>query len=549
MKSVDLNEEAATAKSIVAKPKEKTPLELYHLNVASKKTAYSVNNELENDGPNDKRSQRILKASMFTKGVVAYRSRLSRRLAAPTVSLSRVLARSRPLFQHEAKAGEWDSVTPLPQGGIVLHEGTEQLMRNHGMVKVLQHHIFETVEAVTTDDELYIAFRELLFQATQGKLSTFFFYGMTGSGKTFSMNVVHRRLPEDLFAILGDGATVRFHAYELVGKRCFDLLNGSAEVLSALDSETGKSEVFLRVDHDGATNMVGMKEHEVADAGALLELLRSAMVRRETSATGANATSSRSHAVYCLLLPGGGRLTMIDLAGSEAAQETLFHTKQHMMQAKEINKSLATLRACLRARATGAAHVPFRESTLTRVLKDALTNPAAATALVACVSPACSHLEHSLRTLRTAMYLTGRDHSSGGAWKTGGNNSKETIEVQVLKELSVQKGGPKTWSADELVAWVATQPFAAQVKLPDNMAGTNIMKLSQGRLRGMCGGDAAVAKALFLALRVASKEASQRDLEARKRLKRGNKHLTGAAGFAKSAPKTPVVHAAESAEQ
>merc|ERR1719160_141739 len=102
---------------------------------------------------------------------------------------------------------------------------------------------------------------------------------------------------------------------------------------------------------------------------------------------------------------------MIDLAGSEAAQETLFHTERHMAQAKEINNSLATLRACLRARSTGAAHVPYRESTLTRVLKDALTDPTAATALVACVSPACSHLEHSLRTLRTAMFLTGGDEA------------------------------------------------------------------------------------------------------------------------------------------
>ena len=51
---------------------------------------------------------------------------------------------------------------------------------------------------------------------------------------------------------------------------------------------------------------------------------------------------------------------------------------------------------CLHARATAAPHVPFRDSTLTRVLQDALTDPKATTAVLACLSPACSHLELSL---------------------------------------------------------------------------------------------------------------------------------------------------------
>ena len=50
---------------------------------------------------------------------------------------------------------------------------------------------------------------------------------------------------------------------------------------------------------------------------------------------------------------------------------------------------------CLHARATAAPHVPFRDSTLTRVLQDALTDPKATTAVLACLSPACSHLELS----------------------------------------------------------------------------------------------------------------------------------------------------------
>ena len=78
---------------------------------------------------------------------------------------------------------------------------------------------------------------------------------------------------------------------------------------------------FLRVDHDGATEMRGMKEHELDNADALLKCLRDAVARRETSATGANATSSRSHAVYVLVLPGGGRLTMVGGNNSNRMRE------------------------------------------------------------------------------------------------------------------------------------------------------------------------------------------------------------------------------------
>ena len=227
------------------------------------------------------------------------------------------------------------------------------------------------------------------------------------------------------------------------------------------------------------------------------------------------------------MLPGGGRLTLIDLAGSEATQETLFHTKEHMVQAKEINNSLATLRACLRARSVGTSHVPYRESTLTRVLKDALANPKAATALVACVSPACSHFEHSLRTLTTAMFLTGK------------RTSAATVTEQELRDPSVLMGGPKSWIASELRTWLGRQPFSGKVSLPEGMTGATIMKLPRGRLKPMCDGDAGVAKDLFQGLRVASKAAAKRDLELRRQFKNGGKQLDRAAGFAQRAPANP----------
>lgn len=215
--------------------------------------------------------------------------------------------------------------------------------------------------------------------------------------------------------------------------------------------------------------------------------------------------------------------------------------QEHMLQAKEINKSLSTLRACLRARAAGSAHVPYRESTLTRVLKDALTDPAASTALVACVSPACTHLEHSLRTLRSAMYLTGRNM---------GEKGRDVVVEEDLKEPSVRMGGPKTWGPEDLRMWLAEQHFASQVTLPEGMAGPAILKLPRGRLAPLCGNSAEVAKEMFLALREASRAAAQRDLELRRQMKKGSsKKLDGAVGFARVAPAKPVVVTATETEE
>lgn len=159
-------------------------------------------------------------------------------------------------------------------------------------MKVLRNHFFEEVQAVSTDAELYRSTSDLLSQAMRGRMATIFMYGMTGSGKTYSMNALHRELPVDIFAHIDAArgsttstrAKVRFHAYELLGKRCFDLADGKSEA-----ETTNKTEVFLRVGGDGMTNISGITEHEVTSSDALIERLCAAVARRETSATGTSA--------------------------------------------------------------------------------------------------------------------------------------------------------------------------------------------------------------------------------------------------------------------
>jgi kinesin family protein 2/24 len=538
--------------------------------------------DAHDDDSGDKRSRRIKFSTLYAAGVRAYRRRHPIDAATETPSMSsthppqifgrssvaRVLVRARPLFSHEAERGEWESLSTMPNGdGVTVHEGLEA-MKNGGMVHLLRHHTFNNVGTVSTDTELYDSVRYLVKHASEGGLATLFCYGMTGSGKTYSMDGIHRRVPADIFSLLAstegskntDAASgVKFSAYELIAKRCFELLPADDatseeggetkdEEGSEMKGEKGgetrgeakgsdeKNEIFLRVDADGVTNVCGVAEHTAGDEESLLRLLRAAVARRETSATGANATSSRSHAVYSVQLPGGGRLALIDLAGNEGRQETLFHTKAHVAEAKEISNSLAVLRACLRAHsAPDAGHAPFRESVLTRVLKDALTDPDAATALLACVSPACTHLEHSLRTLRTAVHLTNTASST-----PGDESTLAVVEEEELRLTAVAKKGPSTWDHDALCGWVEEQHFGAEVGLPATMTGKAIMKLTKPRLRPLCGDQDEVAAALFGALRVASKEADKYAREQRAQMKAtGNKG--GAAGFARGAPARPQI--------
>ena len=68
----------------------------------------------------------------------------------------------------------------------------------------------------------------------------------------------------------------------------------------------------------------------------------------------------------------------------------------------------------------------------------------------------------------------------------------------------MRRGGPATWTADELLAWLAEQPFAARVALADGATGASLMKLPVLRLQqGACAGDKEAAQALFDALRAA----------------------------------------------
>lgn len=64
-----------------------------------------------------------------------------------------------------------------------------------------------------------------------------------------------------------------------------------------------------------------------------------------------------------------GKLSFIDLAGSERGADVTDNDKQTRLDGAEINKSLLALKECIRALDMRKNHTPFRGSKLTQVYK------------------------------------------------------------------------------------------------------------------------------------------------------------------------------------
>ncbi|KFO03469.1 Kinesin-like KIF24, partial [Balearica regulorum gibbericeps] len=177
-----------------------------------------------------------------------------------------------------------------------------------------------------------------------------------------------------------------------------------------------KRPLGLREERRGEVNIITVKDketlllHEKKEAVDLTQYILQVILKggkeRSTGATGVNSDSSRSHAVIQIQIKDTanrtfGRISFIDLAGSERAADARDSDRQTKMEGAEINQSLLALKECIRALDQEHAHTPFRQSKLTQVLKDSFIGNSK-TCMIANVSPSHVATEHTLNTLRYA---------------------------------------------------------------------------------------------------------------------------------------------------
>ncbi|KAH8257419.1 hypothetical protein KR038_009052 [Drosophila bunnanda] len=233
-----------------------------------------------------------------------------------------------------------------------------------------------------------------------------FVYGATGAGKTFTMlgSEEHPGLTfltmRDLFEKIQTQSDVRKFD---VGVSYLEVYN--EQVMNLL---TKSGPLKLREDTNGVV-VSGLCLTPIYSAEELLRMLALGNSHRTQHPTDANAESSRSHAIFQVHIRITERktdtkrtvkLSMIDLAGSERAASTK-GIGVRFKEGASINKSLLSLGNCINKLADGLKHIPYRDSNLTRILKDSLGGNCR-TLMVANVSMSSLTYEDTYNTLKYA---------------------------------------------------------------------------------------------------------------------------------------------------
>ena len=99
-------------------------------------------------------------------------------------------------------------------------------------------------------------------------------------------------------------------------------------------------------------------------------------------------------------MPMSRKLNLVDLAGSESVRRTQA-TGQRFSEGVNINKGLLALGNCIRALTDKKTHVPYRDSALTKVLKECLQHTSHI-CMIACISPTETDRQETINTLRFA---------------------------------------------------------------------------------------------------------------------------------------------------
>lgn len=175
------------------------------------------------------------------------------------------------------------------------------------------------------------------------------------------------------------------------------------ELIKDLLNPSGPLE--LREDNRGQRiTVAGLSEITATNRQEVISLLIRGNKARTMEPTAANQTSSRSHALLSVTVQHSttlgtkqGRLYLTDLAGSERAKKTKNRGKR-LQEGAHINRSLLALGNCINALSDGAKYVNYRDSKLTRLLKEALSGRCK-TVMIAHVSPEAQHRDETKNTL------------------------------------------------------------------------------------------------------------------------------------------------------
>ncbi|XP_041481243.1 kinesin-like protein KIF14 isoform X2 [Lytechinus variegatus] len=274
----------------------------------------------------------------------------------------------------------------------------------------------------------------LLHSAFEGYNTCLFAYGQTGSGKSYTImgsseeKGIIPRFCRDLYRRVEDpqetkvSFKVEVSFFEIYNEKIHDLLAPAVEKTEKWDKSTPKKITLKVREHPTqgpyVEGLSTFKANSYADIHSWIELGNK---QRATAATGMNDKSSRSHSVFVIMMTKTkkelfdgeehihsvtSKINIIDLAGSERCAATNT-TGDRLKEGANINRSLMTLGKVISGLSDKSLNpkkkvfIPYRDSVLTWLLRESLGGNAK-TAMIATVSPASTHSEETLSTLRYA---------------------------------------------------------------------------------------------------------------------------------------------------
>ncbi|XP_075522870.1 kinesin-like protein KIN-UA isoform X3 [Primulina tabacum] len=268
--------------------------------------------------------------------------------------------------------------------------------------------------------------KPVLESVLDGYNGTVMAYGQTGTGKTYTLGrlgkedtadrgIMLRAMEDILEEVSPENDLVSVSYLQLYMETIEDLLNPSNDNISIVEDPK-----------NGDVSVPGATLVEIRDHMSFMELLQLGEAHRYAANTKLNTESSRSHAILMvhikrsvkgknpslssengsITLTGKtlkppivrkSKLVIVDLAGSERIDKS--GSEGHTLEeAKSINLSLSALGKCINALAENSAHVPVRDSKLTRLLRDSFGGTAR-TSLIITIGPSPRHRGETSSTI------------------------------------------------------------------------------------------------------------------------------------------------------
>lgn len=372
----------------------------------------------------------------------------------PGTSVS-VVVRARPPLPHEAPYGHCARTDGRK---VVLttsacEGGAERQRRHHqqqSRIKAVQCEYDHVLGMTASQADVWSAVSPAVDKALEGFNVTIFTYGMTGSGKTFTMlgpNLMESafegasaasvsdirasaqrglvpRVMESILDRLGDrqGAQVTFSYIQIYQERCYDLLQ-PASASRPLRIREDRDSISRQSSNAGAVYLEGLTELPVASSDECIEKLLYGFSNVAFRSTNYNEQSSRAHCVLTLtvrqrvemdqgMILRESKVRLVDLAGNER-WDTMGPgmDRQHARELTAINKSLHVLGNCIQvlshpppvSRRDGQPidrHVPYRDSALTLLLRDSLSG----NSFTVMLCTMCSSTLYQVQTLCTLRF-------------------------------------------------------------------------------------------------------------------------------------------------